>query len=697
MNGLVRATALLTAFALAACGGGGGGGGVTVPPPGPTPTPAPGAVVPASLAIVIPKIVGPSSKTRDPRYVSPATAVVSIVVNGGTPQNFPVANGTPCAPGTSTISGTCSVYTINVPAGNDTFTVTLLDASNHVLSQGTVQQTIVADTANSVNITFNGVAAGLRVALANPSPPSGSVARIPVSLLPVDAAGFTLVGAPGTLPNITVTDPDNSGTTGLYLAGSDGTCSTQAAAPASSVTTTQSGAQYVLVCLYYSGAASGTVTITAAISGGPSGTAAFVPSQAGPSGISGVWMVGSPPGGPETLERVDSALAVSVAISGSQTVFGSVQPAAIAVDPAGDVSVLIQTGPPFKIVKYSGTNGGNTAPVSTTSFSLPGIQNLDTWALAADGTSSMYVLGSNGQTPPPGTPIPQSCTIYRVALSGGTVTPAAIGDCTNLVAGANGTELRLRTDPQGRVYFTVLHPGSNTTAVHTIFRYVRNPDGTLTADSGITVSHGIGDFDLDPNDNVLVADTFTVYTYAAAGFVTGQDPAVNPIDTYNVQNQIVASGVLGLDRAGNIYLAGDAPNTFNGQVSVIAAPGHSVTKSTPFSAFAFAAATTAAPSGGGAIGAQPSTLELTGPMDVTVTEPGYQGPITEADNCGSLATVSPGSRTGPSGTFTVTPKPGVAGGTCTVTFSDSGNIHTANVHVGLTSTTIGGQAARRRP
>jgi hypothetical protein len=692
MNGSLRTGVLAAALALASCGGGGGGGSAAVPPPpGATPTPAPGPVVPASLAIVIPQLVGPSAKTRAPRYVSPATALVTIAVNGGAAQSFPVSGATPCAPGTSTQSGTCSIYTINVPAGSDTFVVSLYDASNHLLSQGTLQQTIVADTANTVNITFNGVAAGLRVSLANPSPASGSAARIPVTLLPVDAAGFTLVGAPGTLSNITVTDPDTSGVTGLYLAGGDGTCNTQAAAPAGSVTTTQSGAQYALVCLYYSGGASGTVTLTGTISGGPSGTAAFVPTNTPPFAVSGEWMVGVPPSGPVTLERVDPQLGVSIAIGGSNAPFGSVRPTAVAVDSNGDPSVMFGNG--GTIVKYSGSTGGNVAPLTTTTFSVPSPQQLDTWSLAADDTSNAYVLASNGNFPPP-VPAVQSCTIYRVVLSGGPVSPAAAGNCTNLVTNGNGTELRLRVDQQRRVYFSVARSGSP--ASHSIFRYVRNPDGSLTADAAITVAHGNGDFDLDSSGNVFVFETFDVYEYAATGFVAGQNTTVSPIDTISVQGQIDGSGILGVDRSGNIFLGGDAPNTFNQQVSVIASPARAVTKSTPFSVGAFAAATTPVGVAGGPMTAQPTSLELTGPADVTVTENNYQGTITEADNCGTLATVSPAGRTGPMGTFTVTPKANAAGGTCTITFADSGNLHTAGVTVGLTSTTISGQAKRRR-
>ncbi len=63
----------------------------------------------------------------------------------------------------------------------------------------------------------------------------------------------------------------------------------------------------------------------------------------------------------------------------------------------------------------------------------------------------------------------------------------------------------------------------------------------------------------------------------------------------------------------------------------------------------------------------------------TASETGYNGAFTETDTCVGLATVSPGSATGPSAIFTVTPS---ANGNCTVTVHDA-NAQTSGVGVAI--------------
>ncbi|HEY0396586.1 MAG TPA: hypothetical protein VGD01_19065 [Candidatus Elarobacter sp.] len=683
----VRGAAVLCAALLAACGGGGGRSAVPPPPA----TPAPGPLTPVSLAIVIPTQFG-AAKARKPQFVSPATATVSVVVNGGAAQTFPVAGGTSCAPTGTTLSGACTVYTVNAPVGPDTFTVTLLDSASHVLSQGTAAQTIVLNTTNTVTITFDGVVAALRVGFSNASPPAGTPARIAVTLLPVDAAGFTLVGAPGTLPSITVSDADTSGATGLYLAGSDGTCATQAAAPAASVVTTQNGTVYQQVCLSYTGAATGAVTVSASTSGGISGSAPFVPSQGQAPG--GAWVIGNQPStNTWTLERVDSALHASVAISGSQTNFGQVKPTGLAVDPNGNVDVLIKPDvnqpTTYAIAVYSGTNGGNVAPASVTAFTLPNAnQDVFFRGLASDTPSSVFVLGAKIDR---GTGR-GSCTIYRVALSGGTVTPSAVADCSNL--GAFVFISGFRGDRQ-HVYLALNASNPvNLPGVTTVYRYLRNPDGSLTAESGIAVHELITDIGLKPNGDVVApVDVNRVEVYPASGFVAGKITQPAASDVYTV----ASGGTLTVDQLGYLFIAtspGGSYDSSSPEAGVIPPGSHAVATAIAFQPFTFAAATTAPPASGNAMTAQPSSVQLPGPNTVTVTENGYTGPFGESDNCANIATVQPSTGTGPSAQFTIVA--GRSGGTCTIVFGDAGNVHTATVQVGNTATVITGQSVRRQ-
>ncbi len=684
-----RSFACAAAILLAACGGGGGGS----QPGGAPPTTQPASNVPVQLAIVIPQKIG-SAHGRAPRYVSPATSTVKVSVNGGTPQSYPVANGAPCSSSNSSPSGTCVIIVVNSPPGNDTFTITLLDASSNVLSQGTVQQNVVADQTNSVNVNLDGSIAALRVALSNPSPPNGTAAKLAVTLLPVDAAGFTVVGAPGTLPNITVTDGDTSAATGLYLAGADGTCATQAAAPSASVTTAQSGRQYVNVCLSYSGAPLASATISAQIAGGPFGSATLTPS-APSAAISGFWMIGR--GSQDdfgTLERVDASLVATAAIAGSNTDFGAVIPGAVAVEPAsGDVELLTVPDPSSAAVKinaYPHGASGNVAPVRGTTFSIPGPEQLWQTNFALDGQGSAYVAGFavpiTGSSPRPG-----QCTIFRVPLTNGTVTPAPAANCVNLVPDFYRVAA-IHGDSHGRIYLGITR--ATTFGDRSIFRFVRNADGSLTPESAITIvatdvsTKPSEDFGIDRNGNVYLGiGNNGLFVYPGTAFVPGQNTTVTAIDSYSVGFVTHVA----IDPSGNVVFtdAGSSPKAIH-------AGSHGTDAAQPnWSVYSVSSDTMTASGGSGsALSALPSAMELPGANTVTVSEAGYSGPITETDNCANIATVSPAQGAGPSQTFAI--GQATAGGSCTITFADAGRIHTAALQVGSTVTVLHAQG-RRRP
>ena len=680
MNRVLRSAATVAAVLLASCGGGAGGGGAAIPPS--TPQPTFGPTAPIQIAIVIPTQL-PSAKGRSPQFVSPVTTTVSISVNAGAAQTFAVSGAPACNQGTTTVSGSCTVYSVNAPVGNDTFVVSLYDAQNRLLSQGSAQATIVLNTTNIVNITFDGIVGAVRVSLSSFSPPAGTPAKIEVFPLPVDVDGYTLVGSPGTLPSMTVSDSDTSGATGLYLAGSDGTCNTQASAPAASVAISQTGTRYPRVCLNYTGALVGTVTITAAIAGGPSGSAPFVPSQ-GQTTVSGVWLSGEDPTAHvPVLQRVDPSLHAVVAISGSQTHLGVSQ--AIAVDSTGNVDALNESQNPQNIKAidtYSGTNGGNVPPLVTTDIPpIPG-QYIDSDSLGLDTNTIAYVVAY--RTPPSSTaPL---CTIYRVALTGGTVTPTVAGDCS--FAGS-GVGKYLRVDAQRRVYLSYYF---STTAPAQVYRFARNADGTLSAEAAITMPKNAYGMDVTLDGDVYVSDiTQQIARYSSSAFVPGSKTSPAPADTYSVP----ARG-LAIDLQGNLYFADTTSQGYppSSVVKEIPAGSHTPVNSLPFITGGFARATTTAPANGSALTAQPSSVQLPGQNSVTLTESGYSGPITQTNNCAGIATVAPASTTGPSATFSITQ--GHSGGTCSIVFGDAGPVHTTTVNIGNTQVIVTGQAVRRR-
>ncbi len=201
---IVRAVACIgTVALLAGCGGSGSSNLPTHPvsqPPG-YGTQTTGV----TFSIVVPS----KTSALRPAYISPSTQSVSITV---TPSGGSV--GTPVMVNcTSVCSGT-----IAAPVGNDTFAVKLYSGQNaagNLLSTGSLAQTIVANQANSVNVTFNGVVASLAVSIPTITP--GTQGSAVVTVNAIDASGNTIVGpgryvdANGNPLTIALSDSDTSG------------------------------------------------------------------------------------------------------------------------------------------------------------------------------------------------------------------------------------------------------------------------------------------------------------------------------------------------------------------------------------------------------------------------------------------------------------------------------------------------------
>src|SRR5271156_1087934 len=198
----LRAGALVAAATLiTGCGGGGSTSGVITQP---QPTQQKTQLVSVSFTIVVPTASGASLR-RVRNYVSASTKSATIAVGSATPT---VVN---C---TTTCSGT-----VSAPVGSDTFTMNLYSGTNgsgNLLSTGTLTQTIVANEANSVNVTFNGVVSSLAVVVASTVTP-GTAGSVGVTMNALDASGNVIVG-PGSYVNssgnpltIALDDSDTSG------------------------------------------------------------------------------------------------------------------------------------------------------------------------------------------------------------------------------------------------------------------------------------------------------------------------------------------------------------------------------------------------------------------------------------------------------------------------------------------------------
>jgi hypothetical protein len=158
---------------------------------------------------------------RRPAFVSPSTQSVVIEVNpdAATPGPVTFANAPSSGGGTSTI-------TIDAPAGNDVFVISLYDqaqvtsetaATGNELGRVTVAQTIVANTTNTLSATVIGTVASVRIgplpnqnnviAAAGSAPPAFElVGRAPATftVAPLDVDGNVIV-QPDAPPAIALT------------------------------------------------------------------------------------------------------------------------------------------------------------------------------------------------------------------------------------------------------------------------------------------------------------------------------------------------------------------------------------------------------------------------------------------------------------------------------------------------------------
>jgi hypothetical protein len=300
----MRKTLTLAAIvALAGCGGGGGG----TAPQQPTPTSAPiqqGSFVTPQFTIRIPARTT-SGKDRKPQFVSSHTASVKITLTANS------AGVTGIQPATTDISPTCGAggctATVNgppSPPGTDSFLVDTYDgtaATGNALNAAQLNGVVItAGTANSQSITLGAIPAGgtLSIAALPTTWHAGTTGQnATLSISAVDAHGDTIpaaqtpnvffVDAAGNAVSVTVTDPDTS-LHGTCVAASTSSCTSGA-----STSVTFSGPDATQK-FNYDGLGENPVTLTAAITGATSGTAAFQPilnapvfnsSKATPTGV----------------------------------------------------------------------------------------------------------------------------------------------------------------------------------------------------------------------------------------------------------------------------------------------------------------------------------------------------------------------------------------------------------------------------
>ncbi|MBV9408925.1 MAG: hypothetical protein JO164_08865, partial [Candidatus Eremiobacteraeota bacterium] len=257
----------------------------------------------------------------------------------------------------------CSA-TVSAPVGSDTFAVNLYSAQNaggSLLSTGTLTQSIIADQANSVNVTFNGVVASLSLALSAAQLSVGTPAAVTVTVRALDAAGNTIIGpggyatATGAALTLALGDSDASGATTLSQ--------TSLSAPPTSVIT-----------LNYNGTAIADPRIT--LSAGsltPQNKTLGMTDTLNYTGTTQSLVV---PSGVTTMQAVVKA-GESGTGNGAYTLAGAAMTANLSVSAGSTLTVIVgNSAPLFPPGSYSAFGGGGSAGESFISgsavFSGPG-------------------------------------------------------------------------------------------------------------------------------------------------------------------------------------------------------------------------------------------------------------------------------------------------------------------------------------
>ncbi len=276
------ASALLLAFALAACGGTPNTpDGSVVNSPGGPPSPPP-TLVKASLVVTVPRA---SSNARGAHYVSPKTKSVVVALASSSSVSATTIDVRPSGPGCKENAKAIVCHgAVEATPGNDTFNVTTFagpDGTGPVLSAGQVTATIAASSGSvavsHLSLALDGIIAAIRLTITPSHANVGKPFHAAVAVTAYDAAGAAIVGASEySQPIVLSIQGDSSGAFSLREGTTAGS-SVSLAKPALPV-----------ALLYNGNPNASSIALQASIAGASlSATAAFTLSGTGPPPVAG--------------------------------------------------------------------------------------------------------------------------------------------------------------------------------------------------------------------------------------------------------------------------------------------------------------------------------------------------------------------------------------------------------------------------
>jgi len=541
-----------SAIALVVLAGCAGRGAV---PPGSTDaaTPAARARGTARFTIAVPRMSSAAGARRTPRYVSPATASMTIAVTtdpGGTSVVNETVGLTPTSTGcSSTLASTQCTLTITLPIGTYDATIATYDGANatgNELSQGqAVDFTIAEGHANDVVLTLSGIPASLRVSspayavhgsqsegftlygtaaqklLAEALDPDGNVIIGPgapsFTVASLNGSGYTIVNPTATTPNtLTLTPPGTNGQSEVFsltAAYGDDTCSLSGATCSATFSVTND------IQTLYVAAGTNVATYTLPYTG--VATLAIITNPQTPQGLAlnaaGDLFV-STTGTTNEVQVYTPPYYDAPATFGD----GSLRPGAMVLNAAGDLFVGYSAypTPDYAVAEYAPPFTGGESPTTTitSGVQLPREVAMDTGGhlFVGDFVSSTVTVYAPSYT---GTP---------TTISTGSAEPGA-----------------LAVDAAGDLWVAFDYPGYVGDSVDEFVPpFTAGMAPTVTISNGIDIPEAIA---FDGTGNLFVANDNGTVTEYKPPFASGMSPALT------ISN---ASGdwALAFDGAGNLFV-----------------------------------------------------------------------------------------------------------------------------------------------
>jgi YVTN family beta-propeller protein len=453
-----------------------------------------------TFAIAItPKRAAPASRLT-PKYVSPSTQSLKILIDGANPVVVDLTPASPnCSPNPAIPGSFICRATLRVATGNHVFTVTAYDSTGgtgNALSTNSTGSVSVGPTGSTVSIVLEGIVQYVVLQLQITNPPVGKAAAIGLTAIVEDADHNLIIGSAAFANPVTLTTSD--ATNGPL-----------------SKTTLNSPADASGITVNYDGARVGPITYGARATGLAAANVAGAILSPGGAAAAHLYVVNSGSASVSVFDVNNLAVPTSI-ITGS----GLVAPSGAAIDTGG--KLYVANGNNVNNVVVLDTAYGNAVLPTITGGGLNGPQNM-----TIDASGKLYVSNTGGN----------SVSIFDTA-HGNAPLPV-------IANGAPGVPDGLAIDPSGKLYVALENSGS------VLVVDTAHDNALVTTITGGGLDSPAGEV-LDPSGRLYVANGTEAGSISIFDTATG-DTALPPIPIGGTQvdEQYGAA----LDASGKLYVS----------------------------------------------------------------------------------------------------------------------------------------------